>query len=418
MITNQSFLFRWLFIYFFLYQFPSFLAYIELLEFVDDGLTSFYHIIIPWLGKNILSLEKDITVFSNGSGDTTYDYVLVLFWTVVSLIGASVWAVFDRQKRNFEKLNYWLLVWLRFSVGFILLHYGLIKIVKLQFSDPSFGRLIQSVGDMSPMGLAWTFMGYSKGYNLFIGLGEALGGVLLLHRRTSLLGSLVCIVVLVNIVAINFFFDVPVKLFSSHLLVMSMIIMAPDMNRLFRVLFNQAVDTTQKYHLTFAKGKHLRMAQGGKILMMGLILYPMLAGISSSYESYGSGAVKPPLYGLYEIDWFVKNGDTIPANINNTDRWNKIAVDYKTFMSVEKMDKSRSYHKIDWDSLSQELIVIDRQDTTNRYRFACELSDSSLYMHGVLFSDSIGLQAKRKKKDEFLLMNRGFHWINEYPFNR
>jgi hypothetical protein len=39
-------------------------------------------------------------------------------------------------------------------------------------------RLLKPYGESSPMGLLWTFMGYSTGYNLFTGGAEALGGLL------------------------------------------------------------------------------------------------------------------------------------------------------------------------------------------------------------------------------------------------
>jgi hypothetical protein len=37
-----------------------------------------WHVTIPWAGQNILHLRSAITIFSNSSGDTTYDYVLEL----------------------------------------------------------------------------------------------------------------------------------------------------------------------------------------------------------------------------------------------------------------------------------------------------------------------------------------------------
>ena len=45
-------------------------------------------------------------------------------------------------------------------------------------------------GDSSPMGLVWTFVGASVGYEIFSGLFEAISGYLLFWRRTALVGSL------------------------------------------------------------------------------------------------------------------------------------------------------------------------------------------------------------------------------------
>ena len=68
------------------------------------------------------------------------------------------------------------------------------------------------------MGLLLNFMGYSTAFNMFTGLAEAIAGFLLLFRKTVTFGSLMSMTVLSNIVAMNFCFDVPVKIYSANLL--------------------------------------------------------------------------------------------------------------------------------------------------------------------------------------------------------
>ena len=72
--------------------------------------TQLLHTVIPWIGKHILNLPYDITVFTNGSGDTTYDYMVVLFIAVVSLFGTLVLMALDRKRTNYTVLFYWLTV--------------------------------------------------------------------------------------------------------------------------------------------------------------------------------------------------------------------------------------------------------------------------------------------------------------------
>ncbi len=40
-----------------------------------DAYNNFWHVIISWIGDHLLHLKNHITIFTNGSGDTTYDYV-------------------------------------------------------------------------------------------------------------------------------------------------------------------------------------------------------------------------------------------------------------------------------------------------------------------------------------------------------
>ena len=68
------------------------------------------------------------------------------------------------------------------------------------------------------MGLLWTFMGASAPYQMLAGLAEVTCGMLLFWRRSRLLGALLAIGVMGNVVALNYCYDVPVKLFSTELL--------------------------------------------------------------------------------------------------------------------------------------------------------------------------------------------------------
>lgn len=64
-------------------------------------------------------------------------------------------------------------------------------------------------------------MGYSRTYTIFAGAGEVIGGVLLFFRRTTTLGALILCGVLANVVALNFSYGIPVKIFSSLLLLLA-----------------------------------------------------------------------------------------------------------------------------------------------------------------------------------------------------
>jgi len=87
--------------------------------------------------------------------------------------------------------------------------YGLGKILGGQFYRR--GRLPEDVaktllGDANAFDLAWTFMGYSFAYILFIGLAEVVGAWLLLWERTKLFGVAILLPVMVNIVVFDIIF--------------------------------------------------------------------------------------------------------------------------------------------------------------------------------------------------------------------
>ena len=71
-------------------------------------------------------------------------------------------------------------------------------------------------------------------YESICGTAEVIGGILFLFRRTALTGALVSSFVLTNVLLYNLFFDIPVKLFASNLLLSSLFVILPDVRPLFR----------------------------------------------------------------------------------------------------------------------------------------------------------------------------------------
>ena len=213
--------------------------------------------LIPWLGPQLSVwrgwLENNLVaavarvVFKidgalvppNGSGDTTYNYLAVLSMFVLAALIAIVWSLLDRRNTDCPLIRDLLRSYLRYVLAFTLLGYGLAKVTFEfnQFPLVSDWQLKKTWGDSSPMNVLWAFMGSSRPYTIFAGLSEVLGSLLLVWRRTATLGALVAIGVMTNVVLLNFCYDVPVKLYSSHLLTMAILIALPDARRLANLLF-------------------------------------------------------------------------------------------------------------------------------------------------------------------------------------
>ena len=62
--------------------------------------------------------------------------------------------------------------------------------------------------DVGSFDLAWTFFGYSEIYILFIGLSQLFGAFLLLFNKTKLLGVAILIPILLNIIVVDFCFEI------------------------------------------------------------------------------------------------------------------------------------------------------------------------------------------------------------------
>lgn len=181
---------------------------------------------------------------SLGSGDTSLDWAWTLVLLLASLLLGTLWTLWpkghlllapERQARGLlGALRVFLVAWL--------LTYGLIKFSFGQFGLLPPGQLTATYAESSPMGLLWRFMAASPGYQWVAGVAEVLPALLLLHRRTVTVGALIAAVTLTNVLALNLFYDVPVKLFSAHLLLTALVIALADARRLWAFARGGTVD--------------------------------------------------------------------------------------------------------------------------------------------------------------------------------
>ena len=416
---TQKFLFRFFAAYFFLYIFPFPAGYIPFTDFLYTWYQALWELLVPWTGENILHVSYPITVKPNGSGDTTFNYVQLFLFAVFALIAAITWSVADRRRKSYDQFLYWLMVYVRYYLAFTMMGYGFYKIIKTQFPFP-FYNLTQTFGESSPMGLLWNFMGYSTAFNVFTGLAEVIGGFLLLFRKTATFGSLFCITVLTNIVAMNFCYDVPVKLFSSNLLLMAIFIAVPDMQRLINFFFrNKAVPAKNIQPKFYKRWMKITWATV-KILLIGSVLYSTITGVWEGYKIYGDEATqRRPLFGIYNVTKFTVNNETLPPLVTDTSQWKQINVTFNDLITIKMMNDSLKRYNFIIDSVTKTVNISEYPGKGYKLKLSYNNPDSThLILAGKLKEDSVHIEMKKVDINNMRLIKRGFHWINEYPYNR
>ncbi len=414
--------FRFFFVYFTLFialknngAYPFFVV-------ISNMWSNFLNNYIPWVGKHILGIPYDFTGGPNGSGDTTFDYVLLFSILMLAIIVTTIWSFLDRKRKNYAKMYYWLTVALRFYVGLMLINYGLVKVIQVQFSSPGLYRLTQPYGESSPMGLAWTFLGFSKGYNLFMGIAEV-AAVLLLFRRTLTLGLIITIMTTANVMAVNYFYDVPVKILSTHLVLMCLFLIARDFKKLLTFFFQRVpVALTDIYKPKFKSGLKMTFTIFKALVIVYVLGYGLIETMRSKERYYGE-ATKSPLQGLYEVKEITKNGTKKTYDELTTKDWKYLLIERKKFAHVQLFSSEREWMDIKIDSINSNKITLisNRSGNDREYVFEYrEGDDSDFFLKGTVNSDTLFIKMKRYKdfKEKFLLTNRGFHWINEMPYNR
>jgi hypothetical protein len=298
--------------------------------------------------------------------------------------------------------------------------YGSIKIIKLQFPSPSLGRLLQPLGTMSPMGLAWTYMGYSTGFNYFTGIAELSAGLLLFFRKTTTLGAIMGLVVAGNIMAINYCFDVPVKLLSTFLVLMCLFLLIRETPRLINFFFKnkEAQPSNLSPHQFKTKWKNITLCVIKYVLIVYIVLGDFISAVQASHQ-YGDKAKKPPLYGIYNVVTFVRNKDTLPPLTTDTVRWSKLIISYEGGVQIKFMNDTMRYYASAIDTVKRKMVINAYGDTLHKFHFTYTLlKPDMMLLKGNWKKDSVLMQLHQQDVNNFPLIKRGFHWVNEFPFNR
>lgn len=364
---------------------------------------------VIWFGRKILNLPALEKIQMTGSGDTTYDYVLLLVILILSVILSLIIAVVDLKRKNYQQLYLFTIVLARYFVVYTMLNYGFSKVFPGQFPTLGYYSLEKTFGNKSPMGVLWTFMETSRAYTFFGGFMEVTGGLLLLFRRTKTLGALISMAVMMNVVILNFAYDVPVKIFSTHLVLLCFFILTYEWKKLYNFFILHQAEILNYNKLSVRKKWMLVTVRTVKGLLIAFLLFTLFIKPLVSQHNK-----KTPLAGTYIVERFVLNNDTLPLNPRDAVRWNKMYIANSDNIYVVRKENEVSSYNSYIDSVGKTIVLTGNGDFA---RFKYELKEDTLFLVGNIGNYFINIVFSRTKKD-YPLLNRGFHWINEYPYNR
>jgi uncharacterized membrane protein YphA (DoxX/SURF4 family) len=418
--------FRFLCAYFVLYSLPSrgrvsIVGLIPGTSFLTQKYVAMWQSICPWVGSHVFHLSgRAITYVPTGSGDTTLDYIQNLLFLVFAVVAAILWSVLDRKRGDYRKLEPWLRLLVRYVLAFTLFSYGFAKVFPLQFGTPGFLRLLEPYGDFSPMGSLWWFMGASIPYIIFAGAAEVLGGLLLVFRRTAALGALVAFAVMLNVMMLNYCYDVPVKLYSTNLVLMAAYLAAFDLRRLLDVFVRNCTSAPADVPGPIFARRWARIsAIAIQVLMVGYALYGNVYGGWQAYKQRYINPSRPPIYGLYEVENFTRNGQDAPPLITDATRWRKVIAESPASITIKMMSDTAKGYAAEYDEAKGIVTLSEFNDKTKKYPLTYKRPDSDhLDLEGIVAGDSLSMRLRKIDTSKFLLVSRGFHWINEMPLNR
>jgi hypothetical protein len=204
----------------------------------------------------------------------------------------------------------------------------------------------------------------SPGYMILTGGLEVMAGLLLFNRRTLLVGYLLLMAILINVVALNWFYNIPVKMYSAQLLVYNLYLLAPYSNRLIQFFFLEKVVSARPSHYSFGPRWKRRTLAAALIFFPFLFcLFPAIA----NYDRYVKNSSNRKSEKIYNVTSFVA-GDTLPPLMTDTLRWKRLLM-YGGRVVVCNMSDGQDRYTCDVDSVKGTYTFHANPDSTNRHLF-------------------------------------------------
>jgi hypothetical protein len=379
--------------------------------------------VISWVAAHIFHVNATLTVFwggNSGSPDCIFGWVTNFCVLMIATVATVVWSLLDRSRENYAKLHEWFGLFVRFALAAHMISYGMVKVIPVQMSYPSLIRLLQPFGTLSPMGVLWASMGSAPAYQIFTGIAEVAGGLLLIVPRTATLGALVSLAAMLQVFMLNMTHDVPVKLLVFHLMLLSCFLLAPDVPRLVRfLLLRQTTSLSREAQL-------FRSVRANRIALAAQIIFGLwLVGVSchfawSAWNVLGGGRPLPPLYGIWEVNQMSIDGQPRPPLLTDSTRWRRAIFDtYPDGMAFQRIDDSFAPYGASVN-LPERTLALTKKDDKNwtaSFTFQQPARDR-LILDGRMDNHQVHMELQLMDRNSFRLVSRGFHWTQTSPFGR
>jgi hypothetical protein len=337
----------------------------------------FKYFFFPNVGQFLMPIVGSFSEFFIEQEGLIYhsDGLLMQIWVmlllIISLIVSLIWSFLK------PKASVYLVFWINricaYFLALMLLIYGLNKIFKYQFYFPEPNLLFTSLGQLSPDILFWSSMGTSHSYSIFAGVIEVIPAVLLLFRKTRILGAFIAFAVLLNVLMLNVGFGITVKIFSGFLLLLSLILIFPYLKQFVHFFTGKEVRLHPEPIPALKNEQFNRFYPLLKGLVIGLILFESLGMYFENSHFNGDRQPKPFMHGAYEVQ---PNEQGIQRLFFHKDNY---------FITQSFADEFRDY-SLSWDGTTLMLTNQNKEKSALDLR---TIGTDEFELTGIFFGDSV-----------------------------
>ncbi|WP_280235340.1 DoxX family protein [Nocardia cyriacigeorgica] len=384
------------------------------------------HMLAPgleWVGRTVFGVDAVLREDS-GSGDQTVIWVMVFCFLVIAAVATLIWSVLDRRRTGYPRLSAWFLTFLRLCLAGQMLFYGIAKAIPSQMPSPPLNALLQPYGDFSLMSVLWLQVGSSPAYQVLLGVAELVAGLLLFLPRTATLGALLGVVSMAQVFVLNMTFDVPVKILSFHLLLLSLLLLVPQAQRLANILVLERPSEPATQPRLFDSARSNRIAALVQVLIGVWVLVGTVHLGWTAWNDFGGGREKSELYGIWTVSEFTAAGQPVPPLLTDENRWQRAVFDDPGAMFYQRMDGAVVPVAATIDTGAHTLTLTAPPAAPEATpvpvaTFTFEQSaPGQLRLRGELNGTPTTIVLDRMDLDAFPLRSDRFHWVQDYPSNR
>lgn len=263
-------------------------------------------------------------------------------WAIIALIagiGTLIWAKRDHSLLHYQQLYYWLRVLLRYRLALALIAYGFIKFFPLQAPPPSISHLNTNYGDFSTWKLFSLSLGVVPDYQSFLGLVELTGALLLLHRKTATIATLIIIPFTGNVFFSNLAYEGGEYVYSFYLITIALYLFAFDGIRLFNLFSLERPTAPNFFRPVFTEKwqqtARLALKSAFILLFVGLYGFQTYNGYRKGQYHYPASSGLTGTEGLYLVSSFRSNNQDIPFSKTDPNRWQDVVFEKWNTLSIQ-----------------------------------------------------------------------------------
>jgi hypothetical protein len=164
-----------------------------------------------------------------------------------------------------------------------------------------------------------------------------------------------------------------------------------------------------------------RGVRANRIALAAQIIFGLwLVGLYSQYcwgywSIVGGGRPLPALYGIWEVRQMSIDEQPRPPLLTDSTRWRRAIFDLPDRMAFQRLDDSFAPYgsSVNLPDKTLTLTKKDNKNWTASFTFQRPAGDQ-LILDGRMDNHQVHMELQLTDRNSFLLVSRGFHWIQEF----